>query len=174
MVCELDGPTPILKRSKTLVTKQDSPDAGADGLPKGVWQASRRLGERPFVLLDDARAGGTARLFTDPIEIIETREPEEARLRLDRLRGAGRHAAGFISYEAGHMLERRLEPLCRRPAEEDPPLLWFGVFESFEEVDTAGRLPDAQGSWAGRPRPLVELPDHEAAIARALNHILAG
>jgi hypothetical protein len=31
----------------------------------------------PFVLLDDARPGGGARLFTGQRRIIETRDPEE-------------------------------------------------------------------------------------------------
>ena len=65
---------------------------------------------RPFVLLDDARPGGQAWLYAEPAEIIETSDPAEVRACLERLRG--RHAAGFLSYEAGHALEPRLAPLA--------------------------------------------------------------
>ena len=48
----------------------------------------------PFVLLDDVRKPGCARLYTDPAEIIETRQPHEVHACLERLRG--REAAGFL------------------------------------------------------------------------------
>jgi para-aminobenzoate synthetase/4-amino-4-deoxychorismate lyase len=174
MVCELDGPTPILKRSKTLVTKTYSP-AQPDAPSRAPWQgAGARIGGRPFVLLDDARAGGGARLYLQPVEIVETREPGEVRACLERLRSCGRHAAGFISYEAGHALEPRLAPLRRRAAEDAPPLLWFGLFEGCGEVDAEAFLPDPSSAWAGKPRPLVERADYEAGVAEAKAHIEAG
>src|SRR3954464_7764788 len=74
MVGELAGPTPILKSSKTLLTKKSSPDAPRDGPRASVWQAGT-----PFVLLDDARdPTARARLLTRPAGIIETRAPAEA------------------------------------------------------------------------------------------------
>jgi para-aminobenzoate synthetase / 4-amino-4-deoxychorismate lyase len=164
MVCELEGPTPILKRSKTLVTKQDSPDVAADGPPARFWQAGE-----PFVLLEFE---GRARLYRRPIEVVEARRPAEVPLALERLRG--RHAAGFIAYEAGHALEPKLAPLAADARAGEPPLLWFGLFDGWEEIDAGALLPDAAGAWAGRPRPRVEREAHEAAIARALEHILDG
>jgi len=167
MVWELDGPTPILKRSKTLVTKTNSPDA-SDGPPARVWQAA------PFVLLDDARPGGEARLYRAPAEVVATRDPGEVGACLARLRACGSHAAGFLAYEAGHALERKLAPLCRRPEEGEPPLLWFGLFEGFAAVDLAASLPDPASAWAGRPRPLAGRDAYEAAVAAAKAHIEAG
>jgi para-aminobenzoate synthetase/4-amino-4-deoxychorismate lyase len=161
MVCELDGPTPILKRSKTLVTKQDSPDAAANGPAERFWQAGE-----PFVLLEFE---GRSRLYRRPAEVVTARSPDEIRPALDRLRG--RHAAGFLAYEAGHALEPKLAPLGREAAADRPPLLWFGLFDGWEE---SVELPDPAGAWAGRPRPRVGREDHEAAIAQALEHILAG
>ena len=115
---------------------------------------------------------GRARLYRDPVKVVEARRPEEVRPALGRLRG--RHAAGFIAYEAGHSLEPKLAPLVH-PAEADkPPLLWFGLFEGWEEVDPAALLPDPAGAWAGPPRPLVARQVHEAAVGQALEHILAG
>lgn len=103
---------------------------------------------------------------------MEARRPEAVRPALDRLRG--RHSAGFIAYEAGHALEPKLAPLAL-PAEADgPPLLWFGLFDGWDEVDAEAILPDPAGAWAGRPRPLVERSAHEAAVGQALEHILEG
>jgi len=172
-VWEEDGPTPILKRSKTLVTKQDSPDAWADGLPARIWQAGAGKAA-PFVLLDDARDGGRAFLHAGPSQIVETREPDEIATCLDLLRGAGRTAAGFIAYEAGHTLEPKLAPLCRRAADDEPPLLWFGLFDHVEPVDAGALLPDPDGAWAGAPRPSIDQSDHAEMVAAAMAHIEAG
>ena len=126
----------------------------------------------PFVLLDDARPGGRALLFTQPLTIVETRDFADVRSCLARLRG--HEAAGFLAYEAGHALEDRLAPLRAAPAEADPPLLWFGLFDRAEEVDAPGWLPDPDGGWCGRAHPLVARADYEAGVARVLDHILDG
>ncbi|MGZ8285604.1 MAG: aminodeoxychorismate synthase component I [Allosphingosinicella sp.] len=115
---------------------------------------------------------GRARLYRGPVGIVEARRPDEVRPALDRLRG--RHCAGFIAYEAGLGLEPKLAPLALAAEAGGPPLLWFGLFEGWEAVDPAALLPDPAGAWAGRPRPLVEREAHEAAVGRALEHILAG
>ena len=163
-MCELEGPTPILKRSKTLVTKQVSPDDAADGPDARFWQAGE-----PFVLLEFE---GRARLYRRPAAIVEARRAGEVRPALERLRG--RNAAGFVGYEAGHALEPRLAPLASAAEADGPPLLWFGLFDGWEEIDPARVLPDPAGAWAGRPRPLALRESHEAAVARALEHILDG
>jgi len=128
--------------------------------------------QTPFVLLDDARAGGRALLYVDPVEIVETREPGEVRDGIARL--GGRHAAGFMSYEAGHALEPKLAPLAVAPGPDDPPLLWFGLFDRVHEADIAALLPDADGAWAGTPRPLVDEAGYRNRLARILDHIAAG
>ena len=109
-----------------------------------AWQGLAR----PFVLLDDARPGGKARLFTGLREVVETRDPG-ARSRLPRA-AARAAAAGFLAYEAGHALEAKLAPLRARRRRRTPPLLWFGLFEREEEVDAGALLPDPAGAWAGR------------------------
>ncbi len=115
---------------------------------------------------------GRARLYRRPAATVEARRPEAVRPALDRLRG--RHAAGFVAYEAGHALEPKLAPLADSAVAGAPPLLWFGLFDGWEDVDPEAVLPDPAGAWAGRPRPLVERQAHAAAVARALEHILAG
>lgn len=127
------------------------------------------------MLLDDARTpGAKARLFTEPVEIVETRDPEMVGACLERLRDTRLHAAGFISYEAGLSLEPKLAPLRRAPAEADPPLLWLGLFEHSEEIDTADLLPDPAGAWVGRPRPLVSRNAYEMTVAEIREHIFDG
>jgi para-aminobenzoate synthetase/4-amino-4-deoxychorismate lyase len=126
----------------------------------------------PFVLLDDARPGGKARLFTGLRETIETRDPEAVVDCLERLRCEA--AAGFLAYEAGHALEAKLAPLRAVPVADEPPLLWFGLFESAEEVDADALLPDPAGAWAGKARPLISRAEYEAAMAAVKAHILAG
>ena len=122
------------------------------------------------MLLDDAREGGKARLYQDPSEIVEAREPGEVTGCLERLRDRERPAAGFLAYEAGHALEPKLAGLGRG----EGPLLWFGLFDAEEEVDAAALLPDPAGAWTSAPRPLVEQDDYEAAVAEVRRLIFAG
>jgi para-aminobenzoate synthetase/4-amino-4-deoxychorismate lyase len=136
----------------------------------------------PFILFDDARArdAGPARLYRNPVEIVETREPDEVKPCLGRLQAAGRsglHAAGLLAYEAGHALDPKLTPLRARPATDAPPLLWFGLFEGYEEIapdEVASLLPDPDGAWTSEPSPLIDRADYEAAAGRVKAHIEAG
>nr|WP_233222402.1 aminodeoxychorismate synthase component I [Sphingomonas deserti] len=146
------------------MTKISSPDGAADAPALRFWQAGA-----PFVLLEFQ---GEARLYRGPREIVETRDPAGVDAAIGRL--AGVHAAGFIGYEAGHALEPKLGGLCRIPAADAPPLLWFGLFDRFERVDPEVLLPDPAGAWAAAPRPLVGRPRYEAAVAAVREHIFAG
>jgi hypothetical protein len=150
IVCELDGPTPILKRSKTLVTKQVSPDAAADG-PR---RASGKPGA-PFVLLDDSTgrprgstaAGGDRSRRGDPERGRGLRSSglrgRHGR-RLPRLRGrpCARAEAGAAGARAGRGRSALalVRPVRRVGGRSIPPAL----------------LPIPAGAWAGRPRPLIE------------------
>lgn len=139
-------------------------------------------GKAPFVLLDDAGESGVqpALLYREPSAIIETRAPEQVRPCLHRLReaaSAGSHAAGFLSYEAGHALEPRLARLCRPAASGAPPLLWFGLFDEVETVpasDLSAMLGDPRSIWVTTPVPHVARDEHAAALAAARRHILDG
>jgi para-aminobenzoate synthetase/4-amino-4-deoxychorismate lyase len=104
--------------------------------------------------------------------VVEARAPDEVRPALERLRG--RNAAGFIGYEAGHALERKLAPIARHAPVGEPPLLWFGLFQGWEAIDLEAALPDPAGAWAGQPQPLVERSDYQAQAARVREHIYAG
>jgi len=123
----------------------------------------------PFVLLDDARAGGApARLYCDPLEIVETRDSAEVADLVARI-GAGGDWAGFLSYEAGLALEDRLAPRGRAP---NVPLVWFARFAGHHEIpaeQVADWLPDAAGGWADAPRPRLGRADY----AKAHDHVQA-
>jgi para-aminobenzoate synthetase/4-amino-4-deoxychorismate lyase len=118
--------------------------------------------------------GQPPRLYRGARDFVVTREPGEVRGCLGRLRASGRHAAGFIGYEAGHALERKLSPLCRSAEEGAPPLLWFGLFDGFEEVDLHAILPDPAGACTARPKPRIAPSAYRDAAAIIREHIFEG
>lgn len=126
--------------------------------------------QAPFVLLDDARPGGAAaRFYGNPMRVIEAREVDEVRPALDALRRAraqGLHAAGFLAYEAG----AAFEPAAQAGA-SDGPLLWFGLFERWEEAPT---LPDPAGAWIGALAPCVDRAAYGLAFDEVAELIRAG
>jgi para-aminobenzoate synthetase/4-amino-4-deoxychorismate lyase len=126
-------------------------------------------------LLDDSLTpGGTCALYEDPVEIVCCDAPEDAEAALDRIAGAGArglHAAGFLSYELGYLLEPRLAPLL--PPERHRPLIWMGLFAARRDLDAAAaaefiaaRAPggDRAGEQIDNLRPGF---DREAYLARA-------
>ncbi len=116
--------------------------------------------DQPFVLLDDARDTGAApaRLYQAPVEIVEARTVDAVSIAVERLRSArlrGLHAAGFLAYEAAAAFEPGIGTLPTA----DGPLLWFGLFDGFEEIETydvPALLPDPAGGWVGNPAPDVD------------------
>lgn len=135
-----------------------------------------RIPDSPFVLLDDARSGKAtpARLYRDPLEIVTAHDAASLAALLDRLATGNDHWAGFLTYEAGLLLEGRLADRLR-PAEM--PLAWFGRFDGFEDIapeDVPALLPDAAGGWAGAPRPKIGRAGYDAALAKVQALISAG
>src|SRR5678816_3138031 len=111
--------------------------------------------DRLFVLFDDMRPGGAgARLYEGPAEKIAAHSIDEVQPALDRMReavAAGRHAAGFIAYDAAYSLEPKLWALARHGV---GPLLWFGLVDGFRELvvdELEDMLGDAAGGWTGQP-----------------------
>ena len=94
----------------------------------------------PFVLLDDAREDAVpARLYRRPVRVVEARTVAEVLPALDMLRAArdaGLHAVGFLSYDAA----AAFETVLGMPRASDSPLLWFGLFEGYEEIAAADQL----------------------------------
>ena len=129
----------------------------------------------PFILFDDARASGApGRLYEAPLGEIVAHSVDKVADALAALRVAvasGKHAAGWISYDAGYALEERLRPMARRLG--TTPLLWFGLFEGFREVD-GRKFGDPAGAWIGTPRPRVEREEYLAAARQVKEHLFAG
>ena len=132
----------------------------------------------PFVLLDDARPGGAITLYSNPREIVVAQQADQVVPALGRLRAelnAGRHAAGWLAYEAGHAIEPKLARLACDGGKL--PLLWFGLFDSADPVrvaDLPSLLGDPDGAWAGAPRPIISRDAYDAAHARVQELIAAG
>ena len=134
--------------------------------------------DRPFVLLDDARADGTApaRLYEAPVETVEAHMVADVAPALERLRAArhrGLHAAGYVAYDAAGAFE----PSLRRLVTVGGPLLWFGLFEQVRDVpadQVPGLLPDPAGGWAGKPEPDVDRQSYGARFDRVQALIRAG
>ena len=128
-----------------------------------------------WILFDDAREGGTRpRLYADPSEIIVATTIDEVLPALERVRAGtanGKHAAGYLAYEAGHALDQKLAATARHP---DGPLLCFGLFEGFVEPDLAALLPDPDGAYVGAPKPRVARDVYEAAVEVVRGHLFAG
>lgn len=124
----------------------------------------------PYVLLDDARPGGTARLYRDPARVLVAREPGEVAGVLEAIRAglkSGLHAAGFLAYGAGAAFEDRA------PASPGDPLAWFGLFERVEPFDPAA-LPDPRGAWVGPGEPGIDFATYAARLDEVLALIRAG
>jgi para-aminobenzoate synthetase/4-amino-4-deoxychorismate lyase len=154
-----------------------------DTAPKagGRTRRARDAGPAPFVLLDDGRSpGGRCLLFEDPVEVVRCDRPADVPAALDAVSRApdrGLHAAGFLAYELGYLLEPRLAPLL--PPDRDVPLLWMGLFERPRTLDATaarGLIEErrAGGHEVGNVRPSIEREAYLAAVRRVREYIAAG
>lgn len=119
----------------------------------------RAPGLPPFVLLQDDVIG-VRRLFSKPREILAATTPAQLDLAFARAEAArrdGKWIAGFLSYEAGYLLENKLEPLL--PENRGLPLLLMGIFD---EADVASHRPRMRAE----PPPLAPLSNARAAWTR--------
>lgn len=133
--------------------------------------------EQPFVLLDDARAGGgAARLYTDPVEILRADDAAAVPALLGGLRGAaarGLHAAGWLGYGASPAFQPRAGAIAPGAL----PVGWFGLFAGWRDVAAdavPALLPDPAGAWVGSPVPEIDRNAYFAAAARVADYIAAG
>lgn len=95
---------------------------------------------KPFVLLDDTLSGKGSVLLISPSNIISCNSPEKLNATfalMDEERQAGKHLAGFLSYELGYLLEDKLSCLLPPDTKRNVPLLWFGSFEEAISLNPA-------------------------------------
>jgi para-aminobenzoate synthetase/4-amino-4-deoxychorismate lyase len=136
----------------------------------------------PFVLIDDSLSpGGDAWLFENPVEVIACDDPAGVEQALDRIAEAGReglHAAGFLAYELGYLLEPKLAPLL--PGNRRQPLVWMGLFGEPLRLDREGieGFLDAAGDGKAHQVDMldqtVQREPYLEAIGRVRDYIAAG
>ncbi len=134
----------------------------------------------PFVLLEDRLdRAAPARLYRDPVNVVSCDCPDsvaDALRDIEQATARGLHAAGFLSYELGYVLEPRLS--ARLPAGRDVPLLWFGLFEP-PQLFPGGVMDQVFGALAPPP-PVTHLTalhdraEHTGKVRRVLELIRAG
>jgi len=100
----------------------------------------------------DHGPGGEPQRFTDPIEVISARTPQDVPQvfeALDRAISQGLWVAGYASYELGYALEPRLAK--RMPADRRVPLMRFGVFrEPTDNMPAAKSGPASMDNFTPR------------------------
>ncbi|MCB8926942.1 MAG: aminodeoxychorismate synthase component I [Ardenticatenaceae bacterium] len=130
----------------------------------------------PLVLLQHGRFW---RKFQQPVRVITAESPQDVLPALVELETAVRaenlYAAGFIAYEAAAAFE-----LAVHAPVEGLPLLWFGLFEDYEEIgdwrletdELVSNLqsPVSSSNW----QPAVSRAAYDAAIHQIKAHIAAG
>jgi len=106
----------------------------------------------PAVILDVAGPQhGRSLVFEDMAGVVVASALSDVESALDRLGEAqtqGFHAAGYFSYELSYALEPKLAALML--ASRNLPLLWFGLFRTRRELDSAGLAALIAASAAGR------------------------
>ncbi|HET9398019.1 MAG TPA: aminodeoxychorismate synthase component I [Sphingomicrobium sp.] len=128
-----------------------------------------------WVLFDDAREGGAKpRLYREPERVITAREFDQILPALEEVRAgvrAGRHAAGYLAYEAGYAFDPKLRHDARNC---EGPLLCFGLFDGFETPDLSAQLPSPDGAYVGQLNPRLTPDQHGLALRQVREHLFAG
>jgi para-aminobenzoate synthetase/4-amino-4-deoxychorismate lyase len=128
-----------------------------------------------WLLFDDAREGGASpRLYRQPEDVIIAWRLDEVIPALERVRAglrAGKHAAGYLAYEAGHAFDPKLEASARQG---EGPLLRFGLFDEYETPDLNALLASPDGACAGPIRPRISRTSYEGAALQVREHLFAG
>ncbi len=132
---------------------------------------SRPDAETPLILFRDDKAGREV-LFASPSRIVRADGPdgfEPAWEAMQRAHEDGKWLAGFLSYEAGYLLEPQLAPLL--PEGRRAPLLCFGVFDGpADEPPPRGDQPaflrDAVADWS--------FSDYRPRFERLHRHLAEG
>lgn len=128
-----------------------------------------------WVLFDDAReSGASPRLYREPDRVIVAQELAEIVPALEQVRAglrAGKHAAGYLAYEAGYAFDPKLHASAR---ECKGPLLFFGLFDGFDTPDLQKLLPSPDGAFVGGLKPRVSQGDYTATVEQVRDHLFAG
>lgn len=109
--------------------------------------------------------------FDELVRVVVAQRPDEVAEALRAVEyaveGEGLLAAGYVAYEAAAAYGLSVHA----PADDGPPLLWFGLFRRREAVAP----PAVGGDFAfGEWRPALDYPAYAAAIARIREAIARG
>ncbi len=131
----------------------------------------------PHVLFRDDKTG-LVTLFTEPVEIIVAHEADDFFPALARMQAAhadGKYLAGYMSYEAGYLFEKKLAPLAN--AKRDVPLLCFGVFTApagdAEKALPKGAISNAD-DFLSHIRPEWTLEEYRSRFLKLHQHLRQG
>ena len=89
---------------------------------------------KSHILLDDQESG-QVRVYDRPVDVVTAWTPAEvepAFAQIQKYQKAGYYAAGFASYELGHIFEPRLAAFV--PANPEIPLMRFGIYKSYHTI----------------------------------------
>ena len=129
----------------------------------------------PTVLLESFRPGEFGRSFRfEGLERVvmasQTEEVIPAFREVEKAVAAGRHAAGFVSYEAAAALNTDL-PVC---VVGDLPLVWFGIFRERIEVEAGTTKAEGHDCRLISPTLSVGKEAYRQAIAAIREYIATG
>jgi para-aminobenzoate synthetase / 4-amino-4-deoxychorismate lyase len=166
----------------------EEPSSGGQvlDLDANSGKAEAMVERMPFVLLDDARAGGEGAdtlLYENPREVFVAMRAGDVAAALEAAEAArtasGGSLAGYIAYEAGLALEPRLVGLADARSGAAGPLVWLGLFDAPTAMP-ASAVADwlaarAEGSARIGPLdPQLSPGGYDAAFAALREAILAG
>ncbi len=127
------------------------------------------------VIIDDRdpeHASQRTLAFRDPYEVLAARrsdDVEKALRRMDDLLESGKHLAGYLSYDAGLVLDKPIASRHRAGV----PLIWMGVYDGYEVVDLADLEPGSSDGVSG-PRLNVKDEEYLRSVERIREYIAAG
>ncbi|KXF76442.1 aminodeoxychorismate synthase component I [Paramesorhizobium deserti] len=129
----------------------------------------------PFILFRDDKAQREV-LFAEPSEIIlaeNAADFDNAFAAAQRAHDAGKWLAGYLSYEAGYLLEPKLAPIL--PEGRRAPLICLGVFDgpSDQSLPEREAMPE-NNAFLTRPRAAWNFEEYEKRFARLHRHLREG
>lgn len=131
---------------------------------------------RYVLFRDDTR--GECTVFAAPSEIIVAHDADDfftALARLDEAHRAGKWLAGFFSYEAGYLFEKKLAP--RAAENRETPLVCFGVFDAPAGDDhplAAPRQRKENAPFITEPHAAWDFPAYQRRFNRLHRHLREG
>jgi para-aminobenzoate synthetase component I len=133
-----------------------------------------RIFSAPQVRFRDDMAGREI-LFTKPLAILAPTSPEAftaALAEVERARADGYWIAGYLSYEAGYLLEAKLKNLL--PATRRAPLACLGIFDAPQCVSAAQADLGGSNDAVYAPRRAWSFSEYAERFERLHGHLRRG